>query len=173
MTSLLAACLQLAPPGYALEFGVATGGTLRQIAEQRPGHTYGFDTFAGLPTDWRDGFPAGMFACEPPNIQGATLVVGMFADTLPPWLQDHRQADIAFVHIDCDLGSSTASVLRHLDQLHPGTVLLFDELTGYPGWERHEHRALLRWVAATGTVLDPVGADGERAAFIVTRGGNR
>ena len=168
MNRLLANCLNMAPPGYCLEFGVATGITLRQIATQRPGDTYGFDTFDGLPADWRPGFPAGMFACDPPDVPGATLLRGLFADTLPAWLQDHHQRDIALIHIDCDLGSSTRDALTPLTHLAAGTVLVFDELVGYPGWERHEHHALLHWAATTGTLLDPVDADGERVALIVT-----
>jgi len=72
--------LSLAPAGgLALEFGVFTGGTLRIIAEARGGRdVYGFDTFTGLPEDWRLGFPAGTFAVEElPDVPGAQLVQGL------------------------------------------------------------------------------------------------
>jgi hypothetical protein len=165
---LLDHCLAQARPGLALEFGVAKGKTLRTIAAARPGQTYGFDSFEGLPETWRDGFEAGRFACRPPDVPGAQLVVGWFDDTVPAWFADHDLADIGFVHIDCDLYSSTRTVLAHMPRLETGTVILFDELVGYPGWRHGEHRALLHWIAQTGHLLDAIGTEGERAAFTVT-----
>src|SRR5215203_3166085 len=45
--------LEIAPAdGMALEFGVFAGGSLRVIAESRPGkEVFGFDSFQGLPED--------------------------------------------------------------------------------------------------------------------------
>jgi hypothetical protein len=160
--------LSQARPGLALEFGVAEGGTLRVLASARPSQTYGFDSFDGLPEHWREGFTRGRFACSPPDVPGAELVVGLFEDTLPAWLARHHVADIGLVHIDCDLYSSTATVLDHMHHLESGTVIVFDELTGYPGWEQHEHRALLEWVASSGIILEPIASEGEAAAFKVT-----
>jgi hypothetical protein len=164
---LLRHALDTARPGLALEFGVAQGGTLRVIAEQRPNQTYGFDSFQGLPAKWRDGFDRGVFACDPPDVPGAQLVIGWYDDTLPAWFRRHQLRDIGFVHIDCDLYSSTATILSHLHRLEVGTVIQFDELTGYDGWPDGEHRALVQWVARTGHLLEPLGAEGERAAFLV------
>ena len=166
--TVLTDCLPHARPGLALEFGVASGDTLRLIAKARPGQTYGFDSFDGLPETWRDGFNQGMFACPPPDVPGAELVVGLFEDTLPAWFARHPVAEVGFVHIDCDLYSSTATILDHLHHLESGTVIVFDELTGYPGWEQHEHRALLEWVASSGIILEPIAAEGEAAGFKVT-----
>jgi hypothetical protein len=53
------------------------------------------------------------------------------------------QRPIAFMHADCDLYSATACIfkeLRHLIQ--EGTVIVFDELIHYPGYEQHEWKAL-------------------------------
>ena len=160
--------LAQARPGLALEFGVASGATLRVIAEQRPGQTFGFDSFQGLPEEWRPGFPQGMFATHAPHIEGAELVVGLFEDTLPAWFTHHPVADIGLIHIDCDLYSSTATILDHMHNLESGTVIVFDELVGYQGWEQHEHRALLEWVASSGIILEPIAAEGERVSFKVT-----
>ena len=65
-------------PGLALEFGVATGSTLKIIADTVAGDrtVAGFDVFTGLPETWRTGFPAGEFAQEPPDIAGARVVDG-------------------------------------------------------------------------------------------------
>ncbi|SIN50927.1 Bacteriophage protein [Mycobacteroides abscessus subsp. bolletii] len=42
----------------------------------------GFDSFTGLPEDWREGFPEGSFAHKPPAINNTRLVIGRYADTL-------------------------------------------------------------------------------------------
>ena len=49
-------------PGIALEFGVASGNTLRTIAARGGREVYGFDSFDGLPEAWLNGMPAGAFA---------------------------------------------------------------------------------------------------------------
>lgn len=49
---------------------------------------------------------------------------------------------VSFVHIDCDLYSSTKTVFEHLaPAIRIGTVIVFDEFCGYEGWEMHEARA--------------------------------
>ena len=77
-------------PGPALEFGVATGTTLKIIAETVSSDrtVVGFDIFTGLPETWRTGFPAGEFAQEEvPDIPAAQLVIGLFEDMLPAGCQ--------------------------------------------------------------------------------------
>ncbi|MET0763366.1 MAG: class I SAM-dependent methyltransferase [Blastococcus sp.] len=135
--------------GLFLEFGVASGSTLEVIVERAPAHTvYGFDSFEGLPEDWRPGFPAGAFATEKlPDVPGADLVVGLFEDTLPAFLEQHP-GPVAFLHLDADLYSSTRTVLTALaPRLRAGTVIVFDEYFNFPGWEEHEHRAWTEFVA--------------------------
>ena len=157
--------------GVALEIGVATGTTLGIIAAARPSEVFGFDSFAGLPEDWRLGYDAGEFAQEPPEVEGAELVVGLFADTLPGFLAAHP-GPVAFVHVDCDLYSSTATVLEHLaPRFVEGTVVLFDEYYNYPGWQEHEHRAWCELVGRTGLEFDYAGLtmDDEQVWVRVTR----
>jgi hypothetical protein len=150
--------LRAAPAeGLALEFGVATGTTLQIIAEERPGGVYGFDSFAGLPEHWRLGYDEGEFAEQPPRVEGAELVVGMFEHTLPGFLAEHP-GPVAFVHVDCDLYSSTLTVLQQLSpRFVEGTVVLFDEYFNFPGWEEHEHRAWREHVARTGLGFEYAG----------------
>lgn len=166
---LLTHALDVARDGLAVEFGVAGGRSLRHIAARRPGRTFGFDSFDGLPENWRPGFAKGRFAGQVPDVPGAEIVVGMFDATLPVWLARHRVSEIGLVHIDSDLYESARTVLQYMTGLHPGTVLVFDELVGYPGWPGHEHHALLQWVAATRTWLEPIGhvSGGEQVGFQV------
>lgn len=141
-------------PGMALEFGVASGTTLKIIAAgcaEAGRDVYGFDSFAGLPEDWRPGFPTGAFGVPaPPDVPGAELVVGLFDDTLPGFLAEHP-GPVAFLHVDADLYSSTRTVLELVGpRLRPGSVIVFDEYFNYPGWEEHEHRAWREYVAESG-----------------------
>ncbi|OZM73246.1 hypothetical protein CFN78_10295 [Amycolatopsis antarctica] len=145
--------LSLAPQGgMALEFGVYRGETLRVIAGERTGAVYGFDSFQGLPEDWRLDFPAGTFDVDGlPSVDGAELVVGWFAETLPGFLDAH-QAPVDFLHVDGDLYSSARTVLDLVGpRLRPGSVVVFDEFFNFPGWRDHEYRAWQEYVARTGT----------------------
>lgn len=166
-------CLELAPPaGMALEFGVYTGHTLRVISAARKGvDVYGFDSFQGLPEAWRPNIPAGAFhAPEMPEVDGAELVVGWFDQSLPPFLADHP-GPVGFLHVDCDLYSSTVTVLQQVGpRLEAGSVILFDEYWNYPGWQDHEHRAWMEYVEATGTQFEYVTytSNNEQVAVRVT-----
>lgn len=143
--------LALAPTGgMACEFGVFTGTTLKIISAVRNGGgVYGFDSFAGLPENWRAGFASGVFGVDaPPDVPGAELVVGLFEATLPRFLAEHP-GPVDLLHIDADLYSSAACVLSHVGpRLRPGSVVVFDEFLNYPGWEEHEARAWREHVAA-------------------------
>lgn len=168
--------LSLAPRGgLALEFGVFSGTTLRRIAADRAdGAVYGFDSFRGLPEDWRAGFRAGTFdVAEPPRVDGAELVVGWFAETLPDFLAAHP-GPVDLLHLDADLYSSTRTVLEAVGpRLRPGSVLVFDEYLNHPGWEAGEHRAWSEFVAATGTTFsyEAFTHDHEQVVVVVTAPG--
>ncbi len=165
--------LSLAPRGgMALEFGVYTGSTLEVITYARDKKAvYGFDSFEGLPEEWRPGFPAGTFATESlPDIPGAELVVGRFDQTLPAFMADHDDP-VDFLHVDCDLYSSTRTVLDHVGhRLHPGSIVVFDEYLNYPGWPEHEHRAWQEYVARTGLSFEYVGYTVDHEQVIVRVG---
>ncbi|WP_236791139.1 TylF/MycF/NovP-related O-methyltransferase [Amycolatopsis sp. GM8] len=143
--------------GMVCEFGVFSGTSLKAIAAALPGREiYGFDSFQGLPEAWRTNIPAGAFhrRGELPEVDGAELVVGWFADTVPEFAATHP-GPVAFLHLDADLYSSTVTVLDHLgDRLRPGSVVLFDEYFNYPGWEEHEHQAWQEFVARTGITFE-------------------
>lgn len=149
--------VQQAPTGgMALEFGVATGATLRCIVEERrSGEVFGFDCFDGLPEAWLSGLPAGSFTQERlPDVPGAELVVGLFDDTLPDFLDQHP-GPVDFVHVDSDLYSSAATVLGLVGpRLQVGSVVHFDEFYNYPGWQAHELRAWTEFVENSGMEFD-------------------
>lgn len=148
--------LTLAPAdGMALEFGVFSGRTLGVIARaRRSREVYGFDSFEGLPENWRVGFPAGTFGGDMlpagvPRVRGAELVPGWFDETLPRFLEEHP-GPVAFLHIDADLYSSARTVLELVGpRLHTGSVIVFDEFFNYQGWEDGEFRAWEEYVKTT------------------------
>jgi hypothetical protein len=141
--------------GMVCEFGVQRAVTLNAIADMvAPRHAWGFDSFQGLPEEWRKNAmnltPKGAMAQKVMPIirDNVTLVVGWFAETLPKWLKQHA-GPIAFAHIDCDLYSSASCVLQNIaSRLVAGSVLVFDELynwdwpQNYTEWAKHEWRAL-------------------------------
>jgi len=135
--------------GLILEFGVATGRTLNQFARWLPHKTvYGFDGFDGLPEDWTSRMRKGFFARKqlPRVRKNCELVVGWFNETLPGFVARHTEP-VALLHVDCDLYSSTVTVLDRLQrQIQPGTVIVFDEYMNYPGWQLDEFRAWQEFV---------------------------
>jgi hypothetical protein len=159
-------------PGLVLEFGVASGTTLRHIVEELPGREiFGFDVFTGLPEAWRPGFPAGMFAQDAvPDVPGATLVQGLFDETLPGFLDEHP-GNVAFLHLDADLYSSTKTVLDLVgDRLVPGTVVVLDEYFNYPGWQDGEYRAWAEFATNRAVGFEYVGYtfNNEQVALAIT-----
>ena len=106
--------------------------------------------FSGLPEDWRTGFEKGVFAQPHPDVsENVELLQGLFVDTIPPFLSSTAHQNVSFIHIDCDLYSSTKTIFNLLgDRIVPGTVIVFDEYLGYPSWQQHEYRAFQEYVAA-------------------------
>jgi hypothetical protein len=132
--------------GTVLEFGVATGRTLNQFAKWLPTKPiHGFDGFVGLPEDWTSRMRKGFFARDhlPRVRKNCQLWVGWFDKTLPGFKQKVQLTrPIALLHVDCDLYSSTVTVLTELkDNIVPGTVIIFDEYMNYPGWQLDEFKA--------------------------------
>ena len=156
--------------GLFLEFGVASGRTIRHLAGQAQETIYGFDSFDGLPEDWRTGYGKGAFSGAlpemPPNV---SLVRGWFDDSLPSFLQ-RRPEPVTFLHIDCDLYSSTKTVLDLLGgRIRKGCVIQFDEYWNYPGWKQHEFRAFEEFKSDAGISCEPIGfvPSHQQVAFVV------
>ncbi len=131
--------------GCICEFGVFQGYTLKLLSNFNPEkNIYGFDSFEGLPSDWRSGFLKGEFKTTIPlfNESNIALYKGWFSDTIPSFISEKNEK-ISLLHIDCDLYESTRCVFDHLwDHLADGAIIVFDEYFNYPGWEDHEHKAL-------------------------------
>lgn len=138
--------------GLFVELGVAGGDGCRLFGEALKPHGLtltGFDSFEGLEEDWtgmQSGREAGAFTqggTLPKVPENVTLVKGWVQDTLPGYLKANTGKPFAFVHMDMDTYTPTAYALKAIKSyLRKGTVILFDELYGYPGWRHHEYKAL-------------------------------
>lgn len=158
--------------GLVCEFGVFQGESINYLAERLP-HTeiYGFDSFEGLPEDWRAEVKTGHFRVEklPAVRNNVRLVRGWFDKTIPEFLEKHPEP-AAYLHIDSDLYSSAKTILDlFAPRFRPGTVIIFDEYFNYPGWKQGEYRAFEEFVAARGMRFEYVGyaATDEQVAVVI------
>jgi hypothetical protein len=141
--------------GLMLEFGVENGASLRHVAAVVDRPLHGFDSFEGLPEDWAGTFERkgkfsrrGALPQVPPSV---SLHKGWFSETLPAFLARHPGEPVAFLHVDCDIYSSTATIFEQLGaRLQPGTMIVFDEYFNYPNWQQHEWKAFQEFVRASG-----------------------
>ena len=143
--------------GLFLEFGVYNGASINILSKLKPDKVFhGFDTFTGLPEDWDMGHKkirAGSFSLErlPEVEKNVILHKGLFDKSITEWMKKYKEK-ISFINIDCDLYSSTKTVLEKLNsQIVKNTIIRFDDLLPsplrpYPNWQQGEWRALSEWV---------------------------
>lgn len=133
------------PGGLIVEFGVFRGKSIRFLASLTDETIYGFDSFEGLKEDWK-GWAAvkgtfDMGGVRPTVPANVALIQGWFAETLPVFLREHKEA-FSFVHVDCDTYEATSTALTlAAHRFRPGTVIVFDEYFGYRGWREGEWKA--------------------------------
>ena len=145
--------------GLFCEFGVFTGATINFIASRTKAKVHGFDSFEGLPEKWREGFDKSSFQMNGlPRVQeNVILHKGWFDQSVPVFAAQYRDS-IAFMHMDADLYSSTKTVFDLLgNRIVSGTVIVFDELLNYPGWQNGEFRAFQELVQQRHLKFDYIG----------------
>ena len=111
-------------------------------------HMWAFDSFKGIPVaksymdrhpNWKKG---AMFTniesfhkiCQAHNIprEAYTLVPGFYDETLTNIPKDSPPKDIALAYVDCDMFSSTQTVLNFLTpRLKHGMIIAFDDYFCY------------------------------------------
>jgi hypothetical protein len=162
--------------GLVLEFGVYTGTSINFLSKKLKNFKiYGFDSFDGLPEFWRDGFNKGTFAMNnPPSVSNnVTLVKGWFDESLPSFIESNPNFYISFLHIDCDLYSSTKSIFSFLENnITKGTVIVFDEYFNYPGWRHGEFKAFQEFISMTNKEYKYLtfNSKQEQVALLITKG---
>ena len=90
----------------------------------------------------------------------------MFDQSIPKFLAEYREP-VSFLHVDCDLYSSTVTIFDALGpRLQPGAIVLFDEYYNFPRWQEHEFKAFQEFVAAAGVEYEYIAysVTGQQAA---------
>jgi hypothetical protein len=157
--------------GLIIDLGTGEGQKTNLIAGlvgDRKVHS--FDWFKGLPENWRTGFPAGkdnLSGAAPGKLASNVVVYnGLFKDTLPGFVSANQGQKVALISVDCDLYQSTKTALSILSPLiKEGTILVFDELIGYPEYEKHEVKALEEFLRESGKFYQVIGMLGDPYYF--------
>lgn len=151
---------------HILEFGVFSGtsiGILRSGLDASF-KVYGFDSFEGLPEDWvGTSEKKGTFTTNGviPNIDGVKFFKGWFENTIPDYVKEGDK--IGLLHVDCDLYSSTNTVLYSLnDFIVKNTVIVFDEwiYNFNPNCKEHEQKSFYEWLAKCGREFEFIYCNG-------------
>jgi len=131
------------PDGLVLEFGVYQGTSIRQLAGLVDGDVHGFDSFEGIPEAWNHE-KAGSYSMKgslPEVPDNVFLHRGWFEDSIPSFLVGRKES-VRLMNIDCDLYTSTKTVLdQFAGHITEGSVLVFDEFIGNPSWRQDEFKA--------------------------------
>ena len=169
---LLTYAVQQAPPGLALEFGVFKGTTINHLARRAPErHFFGFDSFEGLPEHWTGrryspvNFDRG--GKKPRVAANVSLIKGWFDATLPAFLA-REMGRIGFIHVDCDIYTSTKTALKlTVPRLMPGAIIVFDEFFNYKGYELHEYKAFFEVAERFDLAYRFIAYAGQQVAVVV------
>lgn len=143
---------KMASEGEIVEVGVFKGQSVNWIGDHLksindPRLVHGFDSFEGLEEDWSgEGLASGFFqqgGVLPPVRANVRLHKGWVQDTLGPFYAEQKNPKVALIHIDTDTYTPARHILEISQKLlTPGTIIVFDELIGYPNWRAHEFKAL-------------------------------
>jgi len=138
--------------GALFEVGVFQGVSINFIADTlaKRGDSrlvHGFDSFEGLEEDWTgEGLKEGYFdqGGKLPDVRpNVRLHKGWVQETMGPYLEVEGHPKIALLHIDTDTYTPARYTLETArPALTEGSIIVFDELIGYPNWQAHEMKAL-------------------------------
>lgn len=139
--------------GMMVEFGVYKGHSINFFASKCDQQIFGFDSFIGLKEDWKGRSALvgmkGNFNNDGrlPNCKkNVTLIKGWFNETVPTFLIDNKDF-FSFIHIDCDTYESTSAVFNLIQsRIKEGTIIVFDDYFGEPGWEINDFKAFREFV---------------------------
>ncbi len=160
------------PNGLWLEFGVYSGKSINFISSFKKmgseNTVYGFDSFEGLPEEWSrhdGGFGKGFFDMKgkfPDVEKNVKLIKGWFDESLPLFMKENKNKKITFLHIDCDLYSSTKTIFDLTkNNIADNCIIVFDELINYPNYINHEWKAWWEFVKENNIEFEWIGMNGD------------
>ena len=134
------------PDFIYIEFGVFSGTSINFFSNKIKKNIYGFDSFQGLKEDWLGtSVPKGTFDLNKkiPKLNNNVIpIVGWIQDTLPKFLNE-KQPKICFIHMDVDTYQSSKFILEKIKPfLINNSIILFDEIYNFEGWDVGEYKAL-------------------------------
>jgi hypothetical protein len=133
-----------------LEFGVYNGESINyfsNILKRYNKKIYGFDSFYGLEEDWitTEYHEIATFSLKgkiPKVNDNVFIIQGKVQDTFEDFIIKNKSSKISFMHLDMDTYLPTKFILEKAKPLlTKGSVILFDEFYGYPGWQNQEYKA--------------------------------
>jgi hypothetical protein len=130
---------------------------------------YGFDSFEGLREDWKGyHITSGTFNLNkkvPQLKKNIIPIVGWIQDTLPSFLFE-KKPKINFMHIDTDTYATAKFILENTKKyLSKNSIVVFDELYNFPGWDVGEYKALTETFATNEYEFIGFALKGEQAVI--------
>ncbi|MER3463677.1 MAG: hypothetical protein C4329_03915 [Chitinophagaceae bacterium] len=100
--------------GLYCELGVFQATSINYVAKKIKTNIHGFDSFEGLPEFWYGEYEKGAFDLKGqlPSVEpNVILHKGWFNDNIPQFIHKYKEP-LAFLHVDCDLYSSTKTIFN-------------------------------------------------------------
>jgi hypothetical protein len=147
--------IEISNGGIFAQFGVYKGESANWILQNdKCEELHLYDSFEGLPEDWNNKFKKGHFKCEIPffDDKRVSLYPGLFEDNI----EKFNKIKFDIIHIDCDLYSSTKTVLDNII-FFKNQILLFDEMYNIPNSENHELKAFIEWTTINNINYEIIG----------------
>lgn len=157
--------------GVFLEFGVWYGRSINYMARKLKNRKFfGFDSFEGLQEDWFGTWMPKSFFDQKgrlPNVpNNVKLIKGWFKNTLPDFLEEEN--NFALIHIDCDTYESTKEIFEILgNKIDSGTVIIFDEYHGNPGWKYGEFKAFKEYINKFSKEYSYIGITNKQCSVLI------
>lgn len=153
--------------GLNIELGVFKGETINFLSSKFENKFYGFDSFVGLQQNWlgHSGLvnSFNLKGIKPKVNKNCVLIKGFVEDTLPEFKKKFTNYKINFLHIDLDLYDPVLFSLDCLkEMIVPGTIIVFDEYLGFPGWRVGEYGAFQKFVNDNNISYDYIGFSGSK-----------
>ena len=129
---------------------------------------YGFDS---LQEDWYGTWlPKNLFDQKgklPKVPKNVKLIKGWFINTVPDFMENNSN-QIAILHIDCDTYESTREIFELLgNKINRGTLIIFDEYQGYPGWKFGKYNAFEDFIKKSKKTYSYIGITNLQCSVII------
>ena len=100
----------------------------------------------------------------PKNVK---LIKGWFNKTLPNFLNENKD-QFAIIHIDCDTYYSTKEIFELIGkQIKKGSIIIFDEYHGNPGWKEGEFKAFKEFVTKNKIKYKYIGITNKQCSVLI------